>query len=69
MLVSSSGEALLSSVDTSGVIINAEYLAAVLEKFIEQGGAHNVVQMTADNVPVNPAAWNLVSAKYPHIFY
>ena len=69
MLVSSAGEEFIGSVDTSGVEKNAEYLASVLEKFIEHVGPTNVVQVTADNAPVNPAAWNLVSMKYPHIFF
>jgi len=69
MLVSSSSEAFLGSMDTSGVIKNAGYLAAMLEKFIEQASPHNVVQVMADNAPANPVAWNLVSLKYPHIFY
>ena len=56
MLVSSAGEEFIGSVDTSGVEKNAEYLAFVLEKFIEHVGPTNVVQVTTDNAPVNPAA-------------
>ena len=44
-------------------------MASILEKFIEQVGPTNVVQVSADNAPVNPVAWNLVSTKYPHIFF
>ena len=69
MLVSSAGEQFLGAVDTSGEEKNAVYLASILETFIEKVGPANVVQVTTDNAPVNPAAWNLVSSKYPHIFF
>ena len=44
-------------------------MAFILEKFIEQVGSKNLVQVTADNTNANPAAWNLVSDKYPHIYF
>ncbi len=69
MLVSSAGEEFLGSVDTSGCEKNGVYLAAVLEKFIEQVGPKNIVLVTTDNAPVNSSAWDMISEKYPHIFY
>ncbi len=55
--------------DTNGIEKNALFLASILEKFIEQVGPTNVVQVTTDIVLVNPTAWNMVSSKYPHIFF
>ena len=69
MLISSAGEEFLGSVDTSGATKDATYLADVLIKFIEQVGLENVVQVTTDNASVNLRAWELVSEKYPHIFF
>ena len=69
MLVSSAGEQFIGSVDATGVEKDAVYLASVLEKFIETVGPNNVVQVTTDNTAVNPAAWKLISSKYPHIFF
>lgn len=69
MLVSSAGEQFLGSVDTSGFEKTATYLAAILEKFIEEVGPENVVQVTTDNAAANKAAWKLVSTKYPHLFF
>jgi len=69
MLVSSVGEQFLGSVDTSGQKKTAAYVAAILEEFIEKMGLTNVVQVIADNINANSAAWNLVSSKYLHIFF
>ena len=69
MLISAAGEEFLGSVDTSGATKDALYLACILEKFIEQIGPENVMQVMTDNVAVNIRAWELVSRKYPHIFF
>jgi len=67
--MSSSGEQFLQSVDTSGAKKNVLYLASILEKFIEQVGPTNAVQLTIDNKLVNLVAWNLITRRYPHIFF
>jgi len=56
-------------VDTTRVEKDAVYLASVLEKFIKKVGPNNIVQVTTDNIVVNPVAWNLISSKYLHIFF
>jgi len=56
-------------VETSGQNKTTAYVATVLEEFIEQVGPNNLVQVTTNNTNANPAAWNLVSRKYPHIFF
>ena len=69
MLVSSAGEQFLGSVDTSGFEKTGEYLATVLDGFLQKVGPENVVQITADNATVNPKAVGIVTKKYPHIFF
>jgi len=49
MLVSSSSEAFLGLMDTSGVVKNTAYLVEVLEKFIKEISPNNVVQVTMNN--------------------
>ena len=46
-----------------------QYLANVLEHFIEMIGPSNVVQLYTDNASVNLAVVTLVQQKYPHIFF
>ncbi len=64
MLVSSTGEKFLGSVDTSGFEKNEEYLATILDEFIQKVGPENVVQITTDNAPVNHAACRIITEKY-----
>jgi hypothetical protein len=56
IFVSSASEQFLGSVDTIGVKKNADFLAFILEKCIEQVGFTNVMQVTANNALVNPVA-------------
>jgi len=69
MLISSADKQFLGSMDTSGQKKTATYMTTILEEFIEQMGFKNVMQVTTDNTNANPVAWNLVSSKYPHIFF
>ena len=68
MLVSPAGELFLGAVDTSGKEKDAVFVATVIEKFIQQVGEQNIIQVCYDNAPVMLNAGKLVQALYPSIF-
>jgi len=55
--------------DATGNQKHVVFLASILKKFIEKVGPNNVVQVTTNNTAMNPIVWNLISSKYPHIFF
>jgi len=55
--------------DATGNKKDVVFLTSVLEKFIEKVGPNNVVQVTRNNIVVNPTVWNLISSKYLNIFF
>ena len=68
MLVSPAGELFLGSVDTTGKEKTAEYMASIMDKFIDQVGPHNIVQVCTDNASSMLKASQIVTQKYPHIY-
>ena len=64
MLVSPSGKLFLGSVDTTG----NEKTATYMERFIEQVGPHNIVQVCTDNDRSMLNASKIITEKYPHIY-
>ena len=68
MLVSPSGELFLGSVDTTGNEKTATYMASIMEKFIEQVGPHNIVQVCIDNAKSMLNASQLIIKRYPRIY-
>ena len=68
MLVSSVGELFLGSVDTTGNEKTAEYMASIMDKFIEQVGPHNIVQVCTDNAKSMLKASQIMVKKYPHLY-
>ncbi len=54
MLVSSMGEQFFGLIDSRGIKKDAKFLVSILEKFIEQMSSMNVVQVIANNAPLNP---------------
>ena len=69
MIVSPVGEHFLGSVDTSGHTKTAAYQASIIEKFIEDVGSQNVVQIATDNASVMKAAAEIITNKYDHIYF
>jgi hypothetical protein len=69
MLVSSATEQFLEAVDTIGYPKTAEYQASIMEKYIEEVGPQNVVQICTDNASSMKAAANIITDKYPHIYF
>jgi hypothetical protein len=45
----------------------AEYQASITEKYIEEVGPQNVVQICTDNASSMKAAADIIIDKYPHI--
>ena len=68
MLVSPVGELFLGAVDTSGKEKDAVYMATIIEKFIEQVGKENIIQICTDNAPVMLNAGKLINGLFPNIF-
>ena len=69
MIVPPAGEHFLGSVDTSGHKKTAEYQASIIEKYIEEVGPNNVVQIATDNASIMKAATDIITTKYSHIYF
>jgi hypothetical protein len=67
MLVSPAIEQFLGVVDTTGYI--TEYQASTMEKYIEEVGPQNIVQICTDNASSMKAAADIITDKYPHIYF
>ena len=59
----------LDSVDCSSVKKNGRYIFELVDKWIEEIGEKNVVQVVTDNASVNWATTDLLKAKRPSIFW
>ena len=55
--------------DCSGELKDAQFIADILIKSIEQIGPCKVVQVITDNAPVCTATGLIVESKYDHIFW
>jgi hypothetical protein len=69
MLVSSATEQFLEAVDTTGYPKTTEYQASIMEKYIEEVGPQNVVQICIDNASYMKAAADIITYKYPHTYF
>ena len=67
--MSPAGEHFLGSVDTSGHKKTTEYQALIIEKYIEEVGPNNVVQIATDNASVMKAATDIITTKYGHMYF
>ncbi|WVZ68115.1 hypothetical protein U9M48_017096, partial [Paspalum notatum var. saurae] len=66
---SAHGVCFLDSVDCSAAKKNGKYVFDLVDKYIQDLGEENVVQVVTDNASVNTAAANLLAAKRPSIFW
>ena len=55
--------------DCSGEVKDAQFIADVIIKSIEQVGANRVVQVITDNAPVYKVASLIIEGRYDHIFW
>jgi hypothetical protein len=69
MLVSPATEQFLGAVDTTGYPKTAEYQASIMEKYLEEVGPQNIVQICTDNTSSMKAAADIITDKYPHIYF
>jgi hypothetical protein len=69
MLVSLATKQFLESVDTMGYQKIVRYQASITKKYIEEVGLHNVVQICIDNASSMKVAANIITNKYPHIYF
>jgi hypothetical protein len=69
MLVSPATEQFLGAVDTTGYPKTAEYQASIMEKYIEEVGPQNIVQICTDNASSMKAAADIIIDKCPHIYF
>jgi hypothetical protein len=69
MLVSLATEQFLGAVDTTGYPRTAEYQASIMEKYIEEVGPQNIVQICTDNASSMKVAADIITDKYLHIYF
>jgi hypothetical protein len=69
MLVSPIIEQFLEAVNTTGYPKTAEYQASIMEKYIEEVGPQNVVQICIDNASSMKVAADIITDKYPYIYF
>ena len=69
MKICPAGEEFIGSVDASGNIKDAKYVAEMLGKYIEAVGPKNVVQICTDNASVMKSAVDILIEKWPHIYF
>ncbi|XP_073131118.1 uncharacterized protein [Henckelia pumila] len=63
------GTVFLESVDDSGFSHTGLKLFELLEKYVEQIGPKNVVQVVMDNASANVSAGKHLMSRFPHIFW
>ena len=63
------GAMFLKDEDCSGEVKDAQFIADILIKSIEQIGPNKVVQVVTDNAPVCKAAGLIVESRFDHIFW
>jgi hypothetical protein len=69
LMVTPKGEKFLESVDTSGDTKDANFIAQVVGKAIEDVGAEIVVQVCMDSATVYKVAGRKLEARFPHITF
>jgi len=69
LMVTPKGEKFLESVDTSGDTKDADFIAQVVGKAIEDVGAEIVVQVCMDSAVVCKAVGRKLEARFPHITF
>ena len=67
MVSSPNGPALLKMVDALGKYKDAQYMAELFIKVIEDVGVESCVQIITDNAPVCKVVGMIVEAKYPQV--
>ena len=63
------GAMFIKAEDCSGELKDAQFIADILIKSIEQIGPNKVVQVITDNAPVCKAAGLIVESRFDHIFW
>ena len=63
------GAMFLKAEDCSGEVKDAQFIADILIKSIEQIGPNKVVQVITNNAPVRKVASLIVESRYDHIFW
>jgi hypothetical protein len=69
MLVSLVVKKFLRSMDTTEYQKIAKYQASIMEKYIEKAGFQNIVQICTNNASSMKAAIDIITDKYPHIYF
>ncbi len=69
LMVTPKGEKFLESVDTSGDTKDADFIAQVVGKAIEDVGAEIVVQVCMDSATICKVASRKLEARFPHITF
>ena len=67
LLVTPAGATFLNSVDSSGQVKNAQFIADVITTAIEKVGPKHIVQVITDSAANCKASWEIIKEKFPHI--
>lgn len=67
LLVTPAGATFLGSVDSSGQVKDADFIAEVITTAITKVGPHQVVQVITDSAANCKASWKIIKEKFPHI--
>lgn len=68
MVTCPAGDVFLGSVDTTGEKKDIAYTTKILEKYIEEVGPQNIVQLCTDNAAVMTGTLKSLNDKYPHMY-
>jgi hypothetical protein len=69
MLVSPATEQFLGAVDTTRYPKTVEYQASIMEKYIKEFNPQNIVYICTDNASSMKATADIITDKYPHIYF
>lgn len=67
LLVTPSGATFLNSVDSSGQVKDAHFIAEVISAAIEKVGPQQIVQVITDSASNCKASWDIIKENYPHV--
>jgi hypothetical protein len=69
MCVFPAGKEFLGTIDTSGHMKDAIYIANVIKRYLIEVGPENVVQVCTDNANVMHKAVSIVQQQWPHLYF
>ena len=69
MFVTSTSKQFLGSIDITRFQKTTEYQTSIMERFIEEVGSQNIVQICIDNASSMKSVVEIVMQKYPYVYF